>query len=150
MKKEKYWPVGITVFLIFFVLANVGFLMYALGLDNDLVSENYYEDELAYQQQIDRIQNTKHLAKPLRIELLKSGSLEFQFPQEMPATGIGGMIILFRPDDKRRDNRIPIRVDEERRQLIDMSGLKKGNWSVKVFWQNKEQKYYYETPLFLQ
>ncbi len=149
MKKEKYWPIGITVFLIFFVLANVGFLIFALGIDTDLVSENYYEDELAYQQQIDRIQNAKRLSEPLRIDFEESGFLSLQFPKEMPTTEISGTIVLFRPDDKRRDNRIPIRVDENRRQFVDMSGLKKGNWNIKVFWNNNTEKYYNEAPVFV-
>ena len=147
MKKENYWPVGITVFLIFFVLANVGFLIFALGIDTDLVSENYYVEELAYQQQIDRIQNTRRLADPLRMELRESGFLVLQFPAEIPTSRISGTILLFRPDDKNRDTRIPIRVDEERRQFVDMSGLKKGNWNVKVIWNNHTERYYNEMPV---
>ncbi len=150
MKKDNYWPVGITVFLIFFVLANVGFLIYVLGIDTDLVSENYYEDELVYQKQIDRIQNARQLKEPLQIKLQKSGQLLLQFPVEMSSSEIGGTIVLFRPDDKRRDNRIPVRVDEERRQWVDMSNLKKGNWNIKVFWNDRTTKYYSEVPAFIE
>jgi len=150
MKKENYWPVGITVFLIFFVLANVGFLIFTLGIDTDLVSENYYEDELAYQQQINRIQRSKQLKDPLRIELQKSGHLSLQFPAEIPVSEINGTILLFRPDDKRKDNRIPIRVNEEHHQLVNVRGLKKGNWNIKVFWKDGKQEYYNEVPVYIE
>ncbi len=150
MKKENYWPVGITVFLIFFVIANVAFLIFALGIETNLVSENYYEDELVYQKQIDRIQNARQLKDPLQIELQKSGQLLLQFPEEISGSEIDGTVLLFRPDDKYKDNRIPVRVDEERRQWVDMSGYKKGKWKVKVFWNDRTTKYYNEAPVFIE
>ena len=60
------WGTGIAATYIIFVLATLG-MTYAMMTKNvDLVSTNYYEKEIKYQEQIDKINNTSGLNDKLK------------------------------------------------------------------------------------
>ena len=149
MKKKSYWPLGLTLFIAAFILVKVGIVIFSLGINRDLVTTNYYEEEIAYQEQINRINHSNQLQDKMLIELQNSNHLFLEFPEDIAAGSIVGTIWMFRPDDKRSDKRIQVAVDVERRQWINVAGLKKGNWKVKILWNDGEVEYYNESPLFI-
>ena len=62
------WGKGIILVFVVFVLG-IGVLVYRSMTKNiDLVTTNYYEKELKYQDQIDKINNTNSLKENIKIE----------------------------------------------------------------------------------
>jgi len=62
------WGKGIILVFVVFVLG-IGILVYRSMTKNiDLVTTNYYEKELKYQEQIDKINNTNSLKEKIKIE----------------------------------------------------------------------------------
>jgi len=150
MNKNNIWPVGLTIFLTFMVVSSLIFVYYTTQLSFDLVTEEYYQEGLAYQEQINRINNSGGLSEQLSISLLGKNHLALQFPDSIPALKIGGTTMFFRPDNGTLDFNTAIKVDSTRKQIIDVSGMKKGNWKVKVFWTDGSLEYYNEAPVFIE
>lgn len=149
MNKNKIWPVGLTVFLTFMVVSSLAFVYYTKQLSFDLVTEEYYQEGLAYQKQIDRINNTKKLDRSVIVQLMENNQVLFFFPSRFPVAEIEGSLYFFRPDNKSLDFSTAIQVDQNHRQVLDASSLKKGYWKVKVYWDHQSEGYYDETTIHI-
>ncbi len=114
----------------------------------DLVSEDYYQQELGYQQQIDKIANDRSLNVPLTF-VQQSQYLVVQFPDELAAE-VQGEILLFRPSDALSDRNVTIALNSERQQVIATGGLIKGHYKVKVDWTSGDEAYFTEESIFIQ
>ena len=87
------WGKGITLTLIAF--GTIILSMVAICVKQDdihLVTQNYYEEEIKYQEQIDKISNTSQLG----YEALKFDSLQKELHVQLPV-GAKGTLHLFRP-----------------------------------------------------
>jgi hypothetical protein len=114
----------------------------------ELVSEDYYQQELGYQQQIDKMTNNQALPVPLTFSQ-QAQQLVVQFPVE-PAEEVQGEIQLFRPSDARRDRTVTIALNPARQQIIATDQLVKGRYKIKVDWTSGEAAYYTEELIFVQ
>lgn len=141
------WGHGIIVFFICFI-SFMGYLAFRSSQENiDLVTEDYYKQELAYQSQMDKIRNTQLLPQSLRVRVQKEGVL-LQFPQL--AAPVVGQLQLFRPSDAQFDRFITLAPDVAGQQLLDVKGLPAGLYRLKVEWQAGDQAYYTEEAIHLQ
>lgn len=140
------WGKGIIiVFVIFF--AGMAFMAYkSMTRDIDLVAPNYYEKEIKYQDQIDKINSTSRLKEKLKIETT-GGSLVISYPD---ISGLNGEISFYRPSDAKRDFKLPIEAGKDNKQIINTQTLLKGLWRVQVSWNAGVQNYYSEEKIMIQ
>ena len=76
----------------------------------DLVTKEYYEEELKYEDQINRQKRTQALANGLEWEFARAAkTVILKFPQNLRITG---KIMFFRPSDATQDNIIPIEFSD--------------------------------------
>jgi hypothetical protein len=116
----------------------------------DLVSADYYEQGISYQQQIDRINLGHKNVYNLLVEYKRTEQvLRVHFPDSMDTRSISGAITLFRPADARQDQKIPLIIGNDHQQSIDLHNLVKGLWRIKIAWQNEELKCYQEEVLII-
>lgn len=141
------WGTGILLTIILFILAVVGFYIYSSNLDINLVEENYYEKELAYQQKIDRIKNTGQLPEPVIVKLEKK-QLILDFPQIFNGKEIDGNILFYRPSDPNKDFTVALQLNDSVSQAIDASRLDPGRYVIKIDWIVDGKAYYYEEEIF--
>ena len=143
MNKYNRWPVAIAVFYSLFVLILVAFVIYTRYQTVNLVSDDYYQQELIYQQQIDRIKRTDSLVNPVRWshdEVQKL--LTLHFSPELEIEQIQGQILFFRPSDAQQDKLIAINLTSDGSQKISTEQLTPGYWKLKIFWQlNGSQRF---------
>lgn len=139
------WGTGIVIAIVSFI----GFIMYfvvTMSTDNsynhDLVTEKYYQKELAYQQKIDAAENAANLKEGLTIERTKQG-LTIAFPSELEPTAIKGKVFLYRPSDKQLDFEIPISLLNKYLLVPDKS-LLDGRWNITVEFEYYEKKYLFK------
>lgn len=128
-------------------VGGIGFLVYkATGEKYDLVTKDYYEQELKYQDVIDESANTAKLSAPVIVE--KSGDqLQITFPAEMNAKKKSVDFYLYYAADAKRDYRKKIETSENTiREPLPASML--GAYELKLKWEVDGVKYYFEKKLF--
>lgn len=147
MKIIGNWALGVTAIYGGFVLFLIGFFVISTLNKVDLVEDNYYDKEIAYQQHIDKVRRTKALASPM-IWKRERETLILQFPKEINA--VKGSVKLYRPSNSGRDVVIPIRMDMERMQSIPLNKMEKGLWRMQINWQTDSASYYNEDIMFIE
>jgi len=108
--------------------------------DVNLVSKDYYKEELAYQDQIKRINNTSALiTKPViqRVDNIVRISFGERFTVDK------GAVTFFSPSNPNLDQHFNF-VTSKNVQQFDIGSLKKGMYKVRVLWVMKSEEYYYE------
>jgi len=150
-RRWPIWPLGITIFLILFVLSLVGFWIYASRQDVQLVTKNYYEKELKYQEQIDREHRANVLVEPVKMTYSATNrQYAIQFPDVFPAAAVGGELVFYRPSDARADSHHKIQLDENRQQSFTTATMAKGLWRVNLTWKVDGLEYFNEGSFVLQ
>jgi len=150
MNKTSRWPIGIAVTYISFMLILIGIFVFSTFNKVDLVTEDYYEQEIKYQQQIDRINRANSLATPVNwYHDTRKKQIIIQFPDEVNSKNIQGNIIFFRPSDATQDKMVALRLSSENLQTISTQHLVPGLWKLKIFWQINQEDYYTEGTLVI-
>ena len=142
------WGSGIAIIYSAFVVLMIGMVVYSKGLDHSLVVDNYYEEDLGYQKHIDRVKNTSSLTEDLVIEENEQEKLVlFRFPKEFQQ--LSGDIWFYRADDKTKDFKLKIEVNENRSVEVPVQGLAPGLWKVKVDWEGDGESFYKEETIVI-
>lgn len=148
--KSLRWPLGIAIVYGAFVLFLMAYLAFAQMQRVDLVTENYYEKEIKYQQQIDRLERTRKLPAQPEIFLNTAGAaLILHFPAALSPATVSGQITLLRPSDASLDFKFPLKFDERGEIVIDANKLRKGLWKALVEWKQDGQEYYFEEVIII-
>ncbi len=135
------------VFILFAGL--IGTMVYkAINTKFELVSKDYYKDELRYQDRIDGRNNAEKIGKVAVTQ--DAESVEIALPAEMKGMAVSGEAWFYCKTDAIKDRRIPLSVDENGRQLIMKKTLVKGNYELKLNWETASEKYYTEQKLIIQ
>ena len=139
----------IIAFVAFFgVIFSLAYI--CMQQDISLVADNYYEQELAYEDQMERIKNTNGLAEKPDVNLdRKERQVHLTFPENIRDHIYEGSVYFFRPSNARLDQTFTIQLDETGLQTFDLSKFPKGLWRVKVSWKSKNQEFYDESDLVL-
>lgn len=143
------WGTGILVFIVFFILVNIAFFIFINTLDINLVEDNYYEKELAYQEKIDKIENSRNLTD--RISIISSKeNISIIFPSITKGKSPGGIILFFRPSDPALDITIPLSLNDSSIQIIPTDPLQAGRYIVKIDWLLNGVEYYHEESIVIE
>jgi hypothetical protein len=148
MKFKISWPTGIIIALtsfIVFILSFVYKVTFLPEYDHHLVSEEYYKDELNYQQEIDKVNKGRELAENISLTKSKEGLL-ITFPSEFNAEKITGTIYFQRLSNDKIDFEIPIKLTSNE-YLINDANLVGGRWDVKIEWKVNDTDYLYKEKI---
>ena len=143
------WPLGITVVLVLMIVNTIIFIFYLQDVNFDLVTDDYYQEGLAYQERIDRINNSNRLSEKVQIKLKTASVLEINFPKSLNLEEIQGNIVFFRPDARELDQTFSVALDSMGIQELEVSDFKRGNWKVKLLWNDNSKNYYDEVAIFI-
>ncbi len=111
-----------------------------------LVSSDYYKREIAYQDEINKYDNTSKLSSPVKISK-ESDKVLFYFPEEL--VGASGEIHFYRPANANLDFKVPVSIDKNFTQSVDIGKLAGGLWVVKMEWSKEGKQYLKEEKLVL-
>ncbi|GAB2628635.1 FixH family protein [Belliella aquatica] len=137
------WGKGIVIVIAVFVLFMAGLVTICVKQDDiHLVTQNYYEEEIKYQDQIDKIVN----AHNLDYEVLAYNTQLKRVVMNLPV-GSKGTVHLFRPSDARLDQKIDFQLLNVEENYIDVKDLKAGYWKVKLTWEENGVAYYEEKKI---
>ncbi len=137
------WGTGIVVTFIVFGAAVMTVVFMAMNERVDLVTDDYYEQELRHQERIDEVRRAKEDRFTPAV-LVVNGAIEIRFPSEMPRATAEGEVILYRPSDRRLDRTFDLALDPTNTHTIPSPALTAGRWRVKVHWTIDDSMYYHE------
>lgn len=141
MKFRISWPAGIIIALsafIIFILTFV-YLSFTSKYSHNLTSEDYYNEELNYQQEIDQQNNGIELSENVTIEKVSKGLL-ISFPSEFDPSAISGTISFQRLSNLKLNFSLPI-ILKSKDVLIEDENLVPGRWDIKIEWNVNDKDY---------
>jgi hypothetical protein len=112
----------------------------------DLVSNEYYKDELLYQQVIDGASRANQLSSRATITQ-QNVALTLQLPAEMQQKTVTGSLWFYSADDSRKDKKIPLQLNDNAVQTINSKQFIPGNYTAKIRWESNGTSYYSEVPV---
>lgn len=144
------WGWKIVIVYTAFVVMTLAMVFYFMGQDVDLVAEDYYKQEIEYQDQIDKIANTMALKEPVGFEYsFQNRTIIINFPKSHIDQGIHGKIHLYRPSNADEDREFEVRPESEGDQTIAVGSLSKGLWKIKISWSSAGNTFYDEKVITL-
>ncbi|MBO9631884.1 MAG: FixH family protein [Chitinophagaceae bacterium] len=112
----------------------------------DLVTKEYYKDELKYQEVIDGANRANKLAS--KATVTRSGEqLHIQLPAELKGLPVSGTAWFYCAADAKRDIKIALAVDANGLQQVDGRRLLPGRYTVKLSYTAANQQYYSEANI---
>ncbi len=142
------WGTGIVIAFVLFI----SFIMYFVinmnlnkKYNHDLVTEDYYQEELLHQNEIDKVDNAKELKENVSWKKTDNGIL-ISFPKDLDFKNITGKVLLYRPSNKKLDFEIPISLSDNY-LLIPKTELLDGRWNIKVDWKYDGELYLYKESI---
>ena len=143
------WPLGITLFYVGFAVVLIGYaIVISRTTTFDLVSKNYYAEELAYQDRIDARNRVAALPESPTLTLTPP-RLVLAFPTNYLDRVEGGLLHLYRPSDSKLDQMIPLEAGAKAARSVDVADKAKGLWKAKLRWRMDGEDYYLEETLIL-
>ena len=112
----------------------------------NLVSADYYKEELAYQHRIDDMQNANQLKEMPGINIIDY-DLEINFSAFNSVEGVE--IKLFRPSDARLDRAFVFQFSHGMTQRFAVGDLPRGKYEARMTWTMNGRQYYMEKTLVL-
>jgi hypothetical protein len=148
MKIKINWGWGIVIALATFMIF-IGTIVFQLifnkKYDHQLVSENYYKDELLFQLEMNKLENAKKLTENIIIQN-KDGKLQVIFPTNFDYSKIEGTISFQYVIDDQFDFDQKI---ELKNNILEVDSIKfiKGTWNLKVDWKYQEVSYLFKEKI---
>jgi hypothetical protein len=136
------WGHKITIFFVAFVIFMIGMVTVSMRADFSLVEENYYEEEIAYQQKIDQLNNGQKWSSVISI-IQEAEFLEIHF--EDAALIKQGEMTFFRPSNNDLDFKLPIVENFS----LQKDKLLAGKWEVKFRWSYEGKSYQRNKIIFI-
>lgn len=148
--KTNPWPVAIVVYFIGFMTFTVVIVACLSRQKMDLVRGDYYDDEIRYQEQLDRLNRTEGIKDQVSVGYDSSReSITVKLPPAEAQTKIEGRIRLYRPSDESLDQEIALAVNPAGSQTVDARHLRAGLWKVRVYWSVNGQDYYFSDSVII-
>jgi hypothetical protein len=139
------WGYKITAVYLVFV-AGILFLVFKANQQKfDLVTEDYYGEELKYQNVIDQKSNVSALSAAPSIRH-SVDHISIQFPQEFQGKALTGEVYLYRPSDASKDIKKVFTVNGTDLQIALPAALS-GTYELKLSWNVNGKSFYNEQKI---
>jgi hypothetical protein len=136
----------VLVFVVFGLF--IGYLVYrAVTTKYDLVSKDYYKDELRYQDKIDRIKNAAKISEVIVEQ--DADAVIIQLPKEQKGFAVSGDVFFYCITDDRNDYHTALQVDSTNKQIFLKKSLQKAAYDIKINWQIGKELYYFEKKILI-
>jgi hypothetical protein len=140
------WPVSIVAAFVCLIGGITTVIVIAATHRDSMVSENYYEQELTYQNQIDGTVRAQKSGAAIASDSA-SGNVVITMPPAQLAQNFSGTIELYRPSDSKLDRTLKLSPRADGTQTLDNSKLAAGLWLVRVKWSAAGEDYYLEQKI---
>jgi len=143
-----HWGHKIILVFTLFAVGMLTLVYKSMHAHVDMVTGDYYAEELQYQHVIDGRRNAEALSAPVNISQ-PGNMVEIQLPPEMRDKEVHGQLLFYRPSDSRKDIKVALAPDASGRQLVDRQHFITGPYRVKVQWEADHTAYFQEAGLYI-
>lgn len=144
------WPYAIIGWMLLFGTGMAAWVVVAVRNDPELVRADYYEQEIAYQKQIDRLSRTAAVRSEVSVAYQSAQQqIALRIPAGHLADKTTGTIHFYRPSHAKSDFTLPLAVDAAGAQTIPTIKLQSGLWKVRVSWTSGGQEFFHDQSLVL-
>lgn len=149
MKKWKWnWGTGLALALGLFVLS-MAYTMYLVSQQKyDLVTSDYYEQELAYQETINRQKIAARLSEACKLRL-HDGKLSIDFPKDLEGQTARAKVLMYCQTDADKD----FTLKEEAWKIKDLTlpshKVSTGKWIAKIHIDTDSGQYYFDPSIVI-
>lgn len=144
------WPVSIIAFFAVAICGVVTWIVFCTRHQVDLVTADYYEQEVRYQDQMDRIHRAASLQAPAKITYDTNANLiTVLMPPDHLSPELKGWIQLYRPSAASMDQKLALEVDSAGAQTINAKQLSDGLWHVRVSWTLNGSDYFFDQKVVI-
>ncbi|HRO41591.1 MAG TPA: FixH family protein [Flavipsychrobacter sp.] len=141
------WGTRVAVLYGGFVVLMVTLVTLAMKQDFQLVSKDYYQKEIQYQEVIDAGKNQATLSAPVVFKA-NSEAVTIALPEEFAEKIVTGNVEFYAPVDAKFDAKFALQL-ESNSMSIPRTSLHPTKYQVKINWEAEGKKYYQETTLNL-
>ena len=141
------WGHKITIVFVAFAVL-IGTMVYKCTQQQyDLVSEDYYNQELKYQDKIDGSKLAATIS-PVTIAHTESDVI-IKMPGELKGEAVEGEVWLYCASKASNDVKLPLNVGYDGMMHINKNKIAGSSYTAKITWSSDNKKYYKELPLIV-
>ena len=148
MKNFKFtWGTAMVLALLCFMIMIVSLIVfYPKGSHNtfDLVNEDYYNEGMKFQDELNARNNAKTLDSLPKITI-EADKIVVQFHDYQAVDN--GNVLLYRPSDKQLDRQFDLKLNAYKQFVIADSSLTEGKYKLKVKWEKNKTPYLVEQEI---
>ena len=137
----------IVILYLSFVALILTLVFSCFSMDVDLVSKDYYAQEINFQQKINATNNEKDLDKSISHSINKN-NITLTIDSLLLSPDFKGEITLFRPSDSSKDVKIKMNFFNNE-QVIDGKQLIHGAYKLQLSWESNQKNYFKEEVIFI-
>ena len=143
---RNLWPYGIILTFVLLFCGITTVIIIATTHREAMVSENYYEQELTYQNQIDGTARAQKAGAAIALDAT-SGNVVVSVPAVQLSQKFSGTLEMYRPSDPKLDQTLNLAPLPDGKQTLDSSKLATGLWVARARWNVGGEDYYVEQKL---
>jgi len=140
------WGKGIILSFVTFAVFVIALVVVCMRQNINLVSDDYYKDELRYQDQIDRMNNAASLTvKPVITVANDRLAVDFGAASIFDSASVK----LFRPSDDSLDKKFRLDPANGGHQTFRLAGMRRGMYKLLLTWSSNGKEFYMEQTVEL-
>ncbi len=137
----------ITILYLSFVALIVTMVVMCFGQKVELVSDDYYAQELQFQDKITAVNNAKALGGSIN-HFVDGKTITLTLDSNLIAANIQGTITFFRPSDSSKDLKVKMNFNNGE-QIINNNALVHGTYKLQMNWVSNGKDYFKEEVIFI-
>ncbi|WP_294206581.1 FixH family protein [uncultured Chryseobacterium sp.] len=140
--KNFSWGHGVVIALAAFMIFILSMMfLFPNGQKNsEMVTDNYYEEELKYQDVIDAKKRADQLEEKPQYSQNTSG-ITISFPKDYNNSNTAVKFVLNRTDDQNLDIKKSVQLNQAQSFMIPAQVLKPGNYTLRLMWTKDKTDY---------
>lgn len=149
-RRQSLWPISIIVFFAVAISGCIAFVTFCVMHPTELVASDYYEREVRYQGQLDKLERAQSapVAAVVSYDAARK-AITIQLPPDQVPKFTTGTVHLYRPSAAQMDRHVELKPSSNGEQVIPAGELASGLWQVRVDWEAGGQGYYLDRKLRL-
>ncbi len=140
------WGNKLLLVIIVFV-SGMSYLVYRSTQTNyELVENDYYKQELRYQEVIDGGNAANALSSSIQLQQTGEG-IHLSLPEEMKNKSVTGNVWFYCAYNSAKDKKFSLQTNAEGIQSFPLRSVGAGNYTVRISWKENGKNYYAEQKM---
>lgn len=142
MKIKWNWGTMLVIGMAAFMLMILALVARMASVDVSLVEKDYYPKGLAYQEKLDKVQNTVPYASDI-IATIENNMLKVSFPDFFQPDAVEGAVWIYHRVTDTKDIEVDLKLDQNGVFNYPAANMR-GRYIIKIDWEQEGVAYYTE------